>query len=93
VTEPEALSEEAQAEITAACKLFGKEDLAVGFISAMASLDDVRTALFEARAEEEKDSDIDNRIPTAGAPDENANATRHRAGVSAIQALNAQTIK
>tara|TARA_R110002049_G_scaffold96704_3_gene236363 strand:- start:1071 stop:2108 length:1038 start_codon:yes stop_codon:yes gene_type:complete len=93
VTEPEALSEEAQTEIATACKLFGKEDLAAGFISAMASLDDVRTALFEARAEEEKESDIDNRIPTAGAPDDTANAARHRAGVSAIQALNAQTIK
>ncbi len=99
VTDPEtgadydALSEEAQAAIVTACKLFGKEDQATAFITAKASLDDVRDALFEARAQEDKKTEIDNRIPTAGAPDESAVAAHYRAGKSAIQALNAQTIK
>ncbi|WP_370311261.1 ATP-dependent Clp protease proteolytic subunit [Sagittula sp.] len=89
----DALSEEAQAEIVTACRLFGKEDQAAAFITAKASLDDVRDALFEARAQEDKKTEIDNRIPTAGAPDESAVAAHYRAGKSAIQALNAQTIK
>lgn len=92
-TEEETLSEEAQAEIITACRLFGKEDQAAAFITAKASLDDVRDALFEARAQEDRKTEIDNRIPTAGAPDESAVAAHYRAGKSAIQALNAQTIK
>lgn len=91
--EDDTLSAEAQAEIQTACKLFGKTDQAAAFIEAKTSLDDVRTALFEARAAEEKENEIDNRIPTAGAPDESAVAAHYRAGNSAIQALNAQTIK
>lgn len=63
--EPAGLSIEAQSEIRTACKIFDASDRADEFISARATLDQVRAALWDARAEKSAQTEINPRVAPA----------------------------
>lgn len=76
----EAAAAEAKAadEIRAACKLMNMSEKADGFIAAKASLDDVRAALFQARAEADARTAVDTRQEPTGTPAAKALSTQER---------------
>ncbi len=90
--ELEAQALAAAQEIRAACALMNMSDKAEGFITVKASLDDVRTALFKARAEADAKTAVDGRQADDTTPQNPVVASIHRARQGAVAALRKQGI-
>lgn len=88
--EPEGLSIEAQAEIRTACAVFSMADKADEFIANRTSFDDVRIALWNARAEASARTEIDPRVsPVVEGPKPAAEGGRKSGTPTALQRANA----
>ncbi len=87
VEEP-GLSDEAVAEIRTACAVFDLADKADEFIAARASFEDVRAALWNARAEKSAATEIDTRVAPV-AEDPKARKSRAPGEPTALQAAYA----